>query len=55
MCPRQQFRYKPHTMLANYSRLFESKCIRVLIYQFIPDQPYYLFCYEATNHPIILK
>jgi len=30
MCPRQQFRYKPHTMLANYPRLFESKCIRVL-------------------------
>jgi len=52
MCPRQQFRYKPHTMLTNYSRLFESKCIRILIYQFIPDdQPYCLFCYQATDQP----
>jgi len=52
MCPRQQFRYKPHTMLTNYPRLFESKCIRVLIYQHIPDEQLYcLFCYEITNQP----
>jgi len=52
MCPRRQFCYKPHILLTNYPRLFESKCIRVLIYQYIPDdQPCCLFCYEAINQP----
>jgi len=52
MCPRQQFRYKPHIMLTDYPRLFESKCIRVLIYQHIHDEQFYcLFCYEAINQP----
>jgi len=52
MCPREQFHYKPHTLLANYPRLFVNKGIRVLVYRHILDQQSYcLYYYEATNQP----
>jgi len=52
MCPHQHFRYKPHTLLADYPRLFVTKCIRVLAYKRTSDQQSYcLYCHDAANQP----
>lgn len=54
MCPKTHYRYRPHTMLSNHSRLLEAKCILSMSFQ-SAETAICLDCFIKMRRPKLLK